>query len=478
MGVSPEIRGFHQIDRNPGKGKHLDTTSAQIFGLDIDLVQLRNESTIHGHQSEQREGENWSKDDPSVSSIVFDSAPEEDACRRDATVNAIFYNLETQQVEDYTKTGLKDIQARVLRTPLDAYMTFRDDPLRILRLIRLACTLNFKISDGREKTEQAMMDPGMQSALSTRTSRERIGAELKKILNSSNPERGLYQISELQLYPTVFLDFQDQDEEDIWEVSDQLKTLHSDGADCGDRWPEKWSYAYGTLVDELNGKGNGHQIADLVKSEDHEMVWQMAVWSPLTQLRIRSDSKIDGTIVKAATKAINATSKKSKLLADSFKNMDNIRSTVEIVKDAAASNENELSPQRSTIGMAIRTWGITWKLQVLYSLLAEVAAAGTPESEKADILERYSVFLEFVSRHKLQEAPTIRPILNGGDIKAIFGLKKTGPFMKDVTEAVLSWQLDHEGDGIHRESGKDDLKMEVTEWLRGQKELLGVPDPE
>ena len=62
---------------------------------------------------------------------------QEDAMRRDATINALFYNLHTEEVEDFTG-GLKDLASKTIRTPMNPETTFIDDPLRILRLIRFA----------------------------------------------------------------------------------------------------------------------------------------------------------------------------------------------------------------------------------------------------------------------------------------------------------------------------------------------------
>jgi tRNA nucleotidyltransferase (CCA-adding enzyme) len=72
---------------------------------------------------------------------------EEDALRRDATINALFYNLQTQQVEDFTSKGLEDLKNGIIRTPLPAFDTFHDDPLRVLRLIRFASRFRFHIED-------------------------------------------------------------------------------------------------------------------------------------------------------------------------------------------------------------------------------------------------------------------------------------------------------------------------------------------
>lgn len=70
--------------------------------------------------------------------------PEEDARRRDFTVNALFYDLEARRVIDHAD-GLPDLQRRVLRTIGDPNIRLREDPVRILRAIKFAARLDFRI---------------------------------------------------------------------------------------------------------------------------------------------------------------------------------------------------------------------------------------------------------------------------------------------------------------------------------------------
>lgn len=70
----------------------------------------------------------------------------DDLSRRDFTVNALAKDPDTGEIIDYFN-GLKDIELRILRTPLDPKITFDDDPLRILRCIRFAITKDFFIEE-------------------------------------------------------------------------------------------------------------------------------------------------------------------------------------------------------------------------------------------------------------------------------------------------------------------------------------------
>ncbi len=74
---------------------------------------------------------------------------EEDALRRDFTVNALYYTVQGFTVHDFCH-GLEDIHNRTLRIIGDPEQRYREDPVRILRAIRLACKLNFSIEKNTE----------------------------------------------------------------------------------------------------------------------------------------------------------------------------------------------------------------------------------------------------------------------------------------------------------------------------------------
>ena len=74
---------------------------------------------------------------------------EEDAFRRDFTVNALFYDSSTKQVLDFVN-GRQDINAKLLRVIGDPDLRIREDPVRMLRAVRLATKLDFKIEQQTE----------------------------------------------------------------------------------------------------------------------------------------------------------------------------------------------------------------------------------------------------------------------------------------------------------------------------------------
>lgn len=157
-----DIGNLHKIEKNPDKSKNLETATVRIFGLDVDFVNLRTETYVEDSRNPQME---------------FGTA-EEDARRRDATVNALFYNIHTDEVEDLVG-GLEDMQAKIIRTPMEPFQTFMDDPLRVLRLVRFASRLGFTIEPS---AKECMGDENVLKALRVKISRERVGIEVDKML--------------------------------------------------------------------------------------------------------------------------------------------------------------------------------------------------------------------------------------------------------------------------------------------------------
>ncbi|MDD2595301.1 MAG: HD domain-containing protein [Bacteroidales bacterium] len=131
--------------------------------------------------------------------IVEDGTLEEDQLRRDFTINALALSL---QKEDYGELidpfgGIRDLDAGIIRTPLDPDTTYSDDPLRMIRAIRFATQLGFTIVP--ESKDSIRRNRARLSILS----KERISEELHKIMLSERPSIGFELLDECELLAAI-----------------------------------------------------------------------------------------------------------------------------------------------------------------------------------------------------------------------------------------------------------------------------------
>jgi poly(A) polymerase len=121
---------------------------------------------------------------------------EEDAKRRDFTVNGLYWDGESESIVDLVG-GQADLQRRIIRTIGDPDERFGEDHLRLLRAVRFAVQLDFEIEP------ETLASVRRNAARIAKVSQERIRDELAKILTSGAPARGIRLLDETGLLPEI-----------------------------------------------------------------------------------------------------------------------------------------------------------------------------------------------------------------------------------------------------------------------------------
>ena len=130
------------------------------------------------------------------SSVQFERDPRQDVLRRDFTINALLLDPASGEVLDFVG-GREDLKARVIRAIGDPEVRFREDHLRLLRAVRFAARLDFRI----EETTLAAI--AKLSPLIRAVSAERVRDELARILTEGGARRGLELLDSAGLLPQI-----------------------------------------------------------------------------------------------------------------------------------------------------------------------------------------------------------------------------------------------------------------------------------
>jgi poly(A) polymerase len=164
--------------------KSFGTAMLRYKELEVEFVGARRES----YRSDSRKP------------IVEDGTLEDDQKRRDFSINAMALSLNERSFGQLLDpfNGIADLEAKVIRTPLNPLETFSDDPLRMMRAIRFASQLNFGIDP---LAFQAIRETKERITI---VSKERITDELNKIILSQKPSIGFKYLFDSGLLPLVF----------------------------------------------------------------------------------------------------------------------------------------------------------------------------------------------------------------------------------------------------------------------------------
>ncbi|TYH72748.1 hypothetical protein ES332_D05G276700v1 [Gossypium tomentosum] len=392
-------QGLAVIPSNPEQSKHLETARMRLFDLWIDFVNLRCEDYSENSR---------------IPTMKFGTA-EDDAYRRDLTINSLFYNINTNLVEDFTKRGLEDLKFGRIVTPLPPKATFLDDPLRVLRAIRFGARFDFTLD---EELKKAAACDDVKTALAAKISRERIGTEIDLMISGNQPVKAIDYVCDLTLFWVVF-SLPPKVEPAVSEECYRLSAAYLDAS---------WK-----LIQLIGCSNFG--------DEQRRLCLYSALFLPLRSAayKDRKDKKVMN-IHKSLEKFLS--------LIPSLLSNEDIQLT-EVDWGREFDDVPFTSKLRVLTGFLLREIKDFWRVALLISTL--LYPTGTECSQ--DIIDKHfqldkrkNIFVSVdnaIVKLGLEEVWDLKPLVNGKDIMNVLQLKVGGPLVREWQQKALSWQLAH-----------------------------------
>jgi len=339
------------------------------------------------------------------------------------------------------------LHSKLLVTPLDASITFHDDPLRVLRAIRFAVRYSLTLS---EEIVNAAQSPEVHQSLHVKISRERIGKELEGMMTGKNarPCIALKYITDLKLAGCVF-EF----------PHDESLTIHGNlhginYGDCDDpvslsnaremAWLESTSMVRCTTI-VLESFHNFFPQKDTEKTGvDSRILYLASFLHPLRMMMV-SDSRgkqqpLPSFIVRESIK---------------FKNKDiqavtAILSNVDEMRNVLMRNGTDYDFCRLQVGLVLRNLKDQWVTTLLVASIAEIQSQEENTEYTEHIITRTKHLYSTIQRNDLDGCWKVRPLLDGKDILHRLDLPR-GPAIAPYIDAQIRWML------LNPKGHKDDL---------------------
>nr|WP_202638257.1 CCA tRNA nucleotidyltransferase [Bailinhaonella thermotolerans] len=355
--------------------------------------------------------------------VRYGETLEDDLVRRDFTVNAMAARLPGFELVD-PFGGLRDISAKVLRTPGTPQQSFDDDPLRMMRAARFASQLGFTVAP---EVVDAMTEMAGRIEI---VSAERVRDELSKLICGRHPREGLELLVQTGLaahvlpeLPKLRLEIDEHHRhKDVYEhtltVLDQAIAQEEDGPDLVLRLAA-------LLHDVGKPKTRRHEPGGRVSFHHHEVVGASMTKARLTALRFPKD-----------------------VVAD-------VSRLVELHLRFHGYGSGEWTD--SAVRRYVRDAGHL--LTRLHKLTR--ADCTTRNRRKAQLLSRTYDDLEhrIAELAKQEEIAAVRPELDGNEIQSILGVPP-GPVIGRAYKFLLDLRLDH------GPIGKEAAEQALRTWAR------------
>ncbi|XP_073142305.1 tRNA nucleotidyltransferase cca2-like isoform X1 [Henckelia pumila] len=415
-----ETKGIGLIHSNPDQSKHLKTARMHLFDMWIDFVNLRSEEYTNNSR---------------IPTMEFGTA-QQDAYRRDLTINSMFYNINSSSVEDLTGRGIADLKSGKIVTPFAPKETFLDDPLRVLRAIRFGARFGFVLD---EELKVAVMDDEVKAAIIGKISRERVGHEIDLMISGNRPVDAMSYISELQLFWSVF------------SLPSEIEPPTLDGCErlCVAYMDASWRLLQligcsSITIDQLRLSLYAALLLPLrntVYQDKKGKQVPVARYIFGTSLKLKSsDAETVISLHLAVEKFLSLIP-----LIQSDKNLQ----ILEVEWKQEIIDVPIMAKLRVLAGLLLREIKEFWRSALVLSILlypTDIGLSGNSFSVVAELTYRRELFNRVenaIMELGLEKVWELKPLVNGKDIMSILQLKSGGPVVKEWQQKLLEWQLAH-----------------------------------
>ena len=452
------------IRSNPEQSKHLETATFVLDGISIDANRFRDEIYHAGSRIPE----------------VKQSTALEDAQRRDFTINALFYNIHTQCVEDLIG-GMADIQARRIRTPTSAAVTFRDDPLRVLRAARFAARFGYSVD---VEVSEAAASSAVHSDLRLKVTRERVGIELRKMFGKGRTAtRAMTLLSEWGLRQSV-LDVGEEKREQaaglavlqdgiqLWPIEQRDEPENAAvTAECLRCMVAAHRQLFNTdwadTVHDVVHSGEENLVG--LKDDEASSVLLMAYLVPYFGWQLHIKRRPHTLHFYLIREALKLPAKESELCDQIFTGAAVLTSLAHChaSMQQVAASEPTLPAKQLTLllqsGKLLRGLGPSHRLALLLAPILE-------SSLYPGRLPAVSAFLSHLRSSTALFSHTVwsmRPLLDGDEVQRLLGLRP-GRHISALQDRLIDWQIERLEAVQSGQLGKTD----VTDFLQHCKEAL------
>ncbi|KAL9449484.1 hypothetical protein AB3S75_011417 [Citrus x aurantiifolia] len=412
--------GFGVIPSNPDQSKHLETATMKLYDLWIDFVNLRCEDYSENSR---------------IPTMRFGTA-EEDAYRRDLTINSLFYNINTSSVEDLTGRGIVDLKHGKIVTPLPPKATFLDDPLRVLRAIRFGARFDFILD---EELKKAAASDEVKAALAAKISRERVGTEIDLMVSGNQPVKAMTHICGLTLFWIVFK-LPPQVEPEVLEGCEMFCTAYLDAA-----WD--LTQLIGSSTFNADQRRLSRYAALFLPFRNTTYKDNKGKKIPVVNYIFRDSLKRKASDAETVMN-IHRVLEKFLSLIPSLVSAEDVK-----VNDGQWSKElvdvPDASKLRVLTGFLLREIKNFWRVALLISTLLYPTHVDHTEdmlNQHFQLDSKQDLFVaaeKAITKLGLDEVWDLKALVNGKDIMNVLQLKSGGPLVREWQQKLLAWQLAH-----------------------------------